>query len=103
MDGKKKYSFYVEDKALEVTERPRKFLEAFAAVLQHSNYYLALDAYSRLSTKCSRCAANCQLYQSTGEDRDIPCQPLGVVAEDFPAVFHPGWERSKPGCGAGSP
>jgi Fe-S oxidoreductase len=68
-----KYSYYVEEKALEVSDRPRKFLEAFAAVLDHGSYGLAMDVYTRLSTKCSRCAAACQLHQTTDEDRDIPC------------------------------
>ena len=58
MGDTRRYSYYVEDKALQVTERPRKFLEAFAAVLEHSNYALPLEVYTRLSTKCSRCAAN---------------------------------------------
>jgi len=40
-----KYSYYVEEKTLQVAERPRRFLEAFAAVLEHSSYYLALDVY----------------------------------------------------------
>jgi len=69
-----KYSYYVEEKALEVEDRPRKFLEAFATVLEHGSYGLAMDVYTRLSTKCSRCAAACQLYQTTQEDRDIPCR-----------------------------
>jgi len=68
-----KYSYYVEQKALDVTDRPRKFLEAFAAVLEHSNYGVALETYSRLSAKCGRCAASCQLYEETQEERDIPC------------------------------
>ena len=54
-----KYSYYVEDKAHAVTDRPRKFLEAFAAVLDHSNYGLALETYARLSTKCARCTSAC--------------------------------------------
>ena len=66
------YSYHVEAKAREVTDRPRKFLEAFAAILDRSNYGLALDAYARLCAKCSRCADNCQLYMVTGEGRDIP-------------------------------
>ena len=72
-DTRNKYSYYIEQRTLEVTDRPRKFLQAFAAVLEHSSYGLALDTYTRLSTKCSRCAASCQLYQQSGEDRDIPC------------------------------
>jgi [DsrC]-trisulfide reductase subunit K len=68
-----KYSYQVEPKALEVTDRPRKFLEAFAAVLKHGNYHLALDTYARLSAKCGRCVSSCQLYETTREPRDIPC------------------------------
>ncbi|NQT40554.1 MAG: (Fe-S)-binding protein [Planctomycetes bacterium] len=87
MGKKGKYSFYVEDKALEVTERPRRFLEAFAAVLEHSNYGLPLEVYTRLSTKCSRCAASCQLYQTTGEDRDIPCHRSELLLKIFRRYF----------------
>ena len=67
------YSYYVEEKALEVAERPRKFLEAFSAVLEHGSYGIALDAYARMSAKCARCASSCQLYEVTQETRDIPC------------------------------
>ena len=87
MGNKGNYSFYVEDKALQVTERPRRFLEAFAAVLEHSNYGLPLEVYTRLSTKCSRCAASCQLYQSTGEDRDIPCHRSELLFKVFRRYF----------------
>ena len=87
MGNKGKYSFYVEEKALQVTERPRKFLEAFATVLQHSSYYVALDLYSRLSTKCSRCAASCQLYQATGDDQDIPCHRSELLLKIFRRYF----------------
>ncbi len=87
MGNKGKYSFFVEEKALQVTERPRKFLEAFAAVLQHSSYYVALDVYSRLSTKCSRCAASCQLYQTTDDDQDIPCHRSELLLKIFRRYF----------------
>ena len=90
-----KYSYYVEQKALDVTDRPRKFLEAFAAVLEHSNYGVALETYSRLSAKCGRCAASCQLYEDTQEERDIPCFrselliefPFGTNFKDYSLVF----------------
>lgn len=84
-----KYSYYVEEKTLQVAERPRRFLEAFAAVLEHSSYYLALDVYTRLSTKCSRCAASCQLYQSSGEDRDIPCRRSELLFRIYRRYFTP--------------
>ena len=64
--------YHVE--AYDTTDRPRRFLEAFAAILKHSNYRFALDHFARVSTKCSRCATHCQVYQATGDPRDIPCQ-----------------------------
>ncbi len=86
-DTKRKYSFYVEEKTHEVQDRPRKFLEAFAAVLEHSSYGLALDVFSRVSAKCGLCAAGCQLYQSTGEDRDIPCQRSELLLRVYRRYF----------------
>jgi Fe-S oxidoreductase len=87
MGKRGKYSFYVEERALQVNQRPRRFLEAFAAALKHSNYYLPLEVYSRLSTKCSRCGASCQLYQSTGEDQDIPCHRSELLLRIFRRYF----------------
>jgi len=63
--------YHVED--YDVEDRPRKFLEAFAAVLKHTNYRFVLDHYIRISAKCSRCTANCQIYEATGDPHDIPC------------------------------
>ncbi len=63
--------YHVED--FDSNDRPRRFLEAFAAILKHSNYGMALDHYVRMSAKCSRCATTCQVYQATGDPKDIPC------------------------------
>ena len=63
--------YHVED--FDVGDRPRKFLEAFAAILKHTNYRLALDQYAHVSAKCSRCTAKCQVFLATGDDKDIPC------------------------------
>lgn len=63
--------YHVEDFNLE--DRPRRFLEAFAAILKHTNYRLALDHYIRVTAKCARCSAACQVYQATGDSRDVPC------------------------------
>lgn len=63
--------YHVED--YETNDRPRRFLEAFAAILKHSNYRLALEHFIRVSAKCSRCAVTCQVYQATGDEKDIPC------------------------------
>ena len=63
--------YHVED--FETNDRPRRFLEAFAAILKHTNYRVALDHYMRVSAKCSRCSTKCQVYLATGDEKDIPC------------------------------
>jgi Fe-S oxidoreductase len=63
--------YHIEN--FEVSERPRRFLEAFAAILKHSNYRFALDHYVRISAKCARCSTHCQVYEATGNPKDIPC------------------------------
>ncbi len=82
-----KYSYQVEPKALEVTDRPRKFLEAFAAVLKFGNYHLALDTYASLSAKCGRCVSSCQLYETTREPRDIPCHRSELLLRVYRRYF----------------
>lgn len=64
--------YHVED--FDTADRPRRFLEAFAAILKHSNYRFALDHFVRMSAKCARCSTHCQVYQATGDPCDIPCQ-----------------------------
>jgi len=64
--------YHVED--FDVADRPRRFLEAFAAILKHTNYRVALDHYVRVSAKCARCTANCQVYLATRDEKDIPCR-----------------------------
>ena len=82
-----RYSYYVESRALEVTDRPRKFLEAFAAILEHSSYGIALEAYARMGAKCSRCAASCQLYEATGDPQDIPCRRSELLLRVYRRYF----------------
>ncbi len=64
--------YHVED--FNVEDRPRRFLEAFAAILKHTNYRLALEHYIRVSAKCSRCTTYCQVYLATRDPDDIPCR-----------------------------
>lgn len=65
---------YHIEQGLNVEDRPRRFLEAMAAILQHTNYRLALDHYIRTSAKCARCASTCQVYEASGNLDDIPCK-----------------------------
>ena len=87
MTTPRKYSFHVEDRTRESIHRPQRFLEAFAAVLEHSSYALPLDTYARLSTKCSRCAVTCQLYEETREARDIPCNRSELLMRVYRRYF----------------
>ena len=87
MADKGKYCYYVEQKALDITDRPRKFLEAFSAVLEHGSYALPLEVYTQVSTKCSRCAASCQLYQSTYDKKDIPCHRSELLFRIYRRYF----------------
>ncbi len=63
--------YNVED--FEFEGRPRRFLEAFAAILKHTNYRVALDHYIRVAARCARCSTHCQVYLATGDARDVPC------------------------------
>ncbi len=91
-----KYSYNVEQKGLEGSDKARRFLEAFSAILRHGNYHVALDTYSRLSAKCGRCAASCQLYQATGADEDIPCHRSELLLRVYRRYFtHSGILKAK--------
>ncbi len=63
--------YHVED--FQVEDRSQRFLNAFAAILKHTNYRLALDHYVRVSAKCARCSVACQVYEATGDPHDVPC------------------------------
>ncbi|MCD6250241.1 MAG: (Fe-S)-binding protein [candidate division Zixibacteria bacterium] len=63
--------YHVED--FNVADRPKRFLEAFAAILKHSNYRFALEHFIRMTTKCAKCAVECPIYQATNDPHDIPC------------------------------
>ena len=85
----KKYSYHVEEKVLELSERPTRFLEAFAAILEHGNYDIALDTYARMSAKCGRCATACQLYEATEDPQDIPCRRSELLLRVYRRYFMP--------------
>ncbi len=84
----RKLPFYVEP--YDTAERPRKFLEAFSAILTHSNYDMVLDHYARIGAKCSRCTDLCPVYQVTGEDRDIPCNRSEMLLTIYRRYFTTG-------------
>jgi len=79
--------YHVED--YDVADRPRRFLEAFAAILKHSNYRFALDHFIRMSAKCARCSTNCQIYEVTGDLKDIPCYRSELLLSIYRRHFTP--------------
>ena len=78
--------YHVED--FDVDDRPRRFLEAFAAILKHTNYRVALDHYIRVSAKCSRCTVKCQVYLATGDATRHSLLPLRAAAVGLPPPLH---------------
>ncbi len=95
-----KYPYYIE-RPLEF-RRTRAFLDIFAAILEHSNYRFILNVYSRVSMKCARCAAGCQIYQATNAPRDIPCYRTTLLLDIYKRHFTiEGWLKSKIAGGMG--
>ena len=90
MSKTSKYSYYVEDKTRELEDRPRKFLQALAAVLDHGNYGVAIDHFARLCSRCGRCAPACQLYQWEPESRNIPSFRSDLLLTVYRRYFTPG-------------
>ena len=84
----KRYPYYVENP--QETDRVRTFLDIFASVLRHTNYGAILNIYSRAVTKCARCAGTCQIYQATGEERDIPCSRSNLLLDVYRRHFTTG-------------
>lgn len=78
-------SYYLEP--VDTRDLPRRFLEAFAAILAHSNYGPVLDTVSRISAHCARCATTCPVYQASGEPRDIPCQRSELLLAIYRRYF----------------
>ncbi|HHE46278.1 MAG TPA: (Fe-S)-binding protein, partial [Bacteroidetes bacterium] len=91
-------SFYVENPPQ--GRRVERFLEAFAAVLQHTDYKPLLDSYLSTSNKCNRCSVTCPVYQVTGDPRDVPCYKTTLLLEVYRRYFTiSGWFRSRFGGG----
>ncbi len=87
MENQKSYPYYIE-KPLEY-RRVEGFLAVFEEVLKNSNYRSILDLYSRISMHCSRCATECQIYQSTGRPEDVPCYRSAILIRIYKRHFTP--------------
>ena len=91
--------YHIED--FDITDRPKRFLEAFAAILKHSNYRMVLEHFIRMTAKCSRCAVSCQIYQATGDPKDIPCYRSELLLNVYRRHFTLGGELKGRVLGSG--
>lgn len=69
---------------------PQRFLDAFAAILAHSNYAMTLDLASQAMARCGRCTSTCPVYQETGLERDMPCSRSELLLKVYRRYFTPG-------------
>lgn len=82
------YFYHIESSAIqELGNRAEKFLQAFAAILQHSNYRFLIELYARTSAKCGRCAISCQVYQASNDSRDVPCYRTNLLLDVYKQYF----------------
>ena len=81
--------YIVEKDKVALDDLPRRFLEAFAAILKHTNYRQVIDNYARTTSRCSNCAAACQIFQQTNDPRDVPCYRSNLLLETYRRHFTP--------------
>lgn len=82
------YFYHIESTSiLELENRPQRFLAAFAAILQNSNYRFLIELYARTSAKCGRCAISCQVYQASKDSRDVPCYRTNLLLDVYKHYF----------------
>jgi Fe-S oxidoreductase len=82
-----KLSYIIEKDRVATGDLPRQFLDVFAAILKHSNYRQVIDNYSRVTARCSNCAAACQIYQETGAPEDVPCYRSHLLLDVYRRHF----------------
>ena len=88
-DVQQRLRYIVEKDKLALDDLPRRFLEAFAAILAQTNYRQVIDNYARTTARCSNCATACQIYQQTGDPRDVPCYRSNLLLETYRRHFTP--------------
>ena len=84
-EGHPSYAYHVERPVPQ--DRSQRFLEAFAAILQYTDYQALLETYAASSTKCSRCVVTCPIYQVSGDRRDIPCYRSNLLLDVYRRYF----------------
>lgn len=82
--------FYHVEPVGETGSRAERFLKAFAAILNNSNYRFTVELFALTSAKCGRCTTSCQVFQASNEMRDIPCHRTHLLLDVYRQYFTPG-------------
>jgi Fe-S oxidoreductase len=88
------YFYHLELASIpELDNRAEKFLAAFAAIMENSNYRFLIELYAKTSAKCGRCAASCQVYQASSDPHDVPCYRTNLLLDVYKQYFsgNGGW------------
>ncbi len=80
-----RYPYYVENP--EIENRIERFLEAFAVILEFTDYGPLLDTYCITNTQCNRCAVSCPIFLATGDPKDIPCYRTNILLDIYGRYF----------------
>lgn len=80
-----RYSYHL-DRELQA-DRSERFLAAFAAILEFTDYRSLLDAYAASIARCSRCATACPVYLATRDRRDTPCYRANLLLDVYKRYF----------------
>ena len=77
-------------------DRVERFLRAFAAIIQYTDYRSLLDSYASSSAKCSHCVVTCPTYQVSKDPKDIPCYRSNLLLDIYRRYFTTrGWLTSR--------
>jgi Fe-S oxidoreductase len=85
-DQDPKYSFRSEA-PLPREERVVRFLETLKEILGAKIYDLPLEMYLGTCAKCNNCAEQCQVYQTSGDQRDLPAWRSDLLRKVYKKYF----------------
>ena len=68
-------------------QRVLRFLETLRTVLGAKIYDLPLEMYLGTCAKCNNCAEQCQVYQTSGDQRDLPAWRSDLLRKVYKKYF----------------
>jgi hypothetical protein len=81
-----KYPFRSE-KLLPREERVMRFLQTLQEVLGAKIYNLPLETYLGTCAKCNNCAEQCQVYQTSRDQKDLPAWRSDLLRKVYNKYF----------------